>query len=78
MILEDMVQSTSVADGVSQEKHKVMETCTLQDFSPPLQNKLSTMLCDNVTWHTKYMEPDASATLCKIIQTLYLCLTSQL
>ena len=73
-----MEQQTHVADGLSQDKHMVMEEFTQQDLSPSVENKLSTMSCDNATWHLKYMEPDASATLCKLIQTLYLCLTSYL
>ena len=73
-----MEQPTNVADGISQDKHIVMEVFTPQDLSPSVENKLSTMSCDNATWHSKYKEPDASATLCKLIQTLYLCLTSQL
>ena len=72
-----MEQQTSVADGVTPDKHIVMEAFTQQDLSPSVENKLSTMSCDNATWHSKYKEPDASATLCKLIQTLYLCLTSQ-
>ena len=78
MILEDMEQPTNVADGISQDKHIVMEVFTAQDLSPSVENKLSTMSCDNATCHSNYKEPDASATLCKLIQTLYLCLTSQL
>ena len=73
-----MEQQTHVADGLSQDKHMVMEEFTQQDLSPSVENKLLTMSCDNATWHSKYMEPDASATLCKLIQTLYLCLTSYL
>ena len=56
----------------------VMEEITPQDLSPSLENKLSTTSCDNAKWHLKSKEQDASATLCKLIQTLYLCLTSQL
>ena len=55
----------------------VMEEITPQDLSPSLQNKLSTTSCDNAKWHSKSKEQEASATLCKLIQTLYLCLTSK-
>ena len=73
-----MEQPTNVADGISQDKHIGMEVFAPQDLSPSVENTLSTMSCDNATWHSNYKEPDASATLCKLIQTLYLCLTSQL
>ena len=73
-----MEQPTNVADGILQDKHIVLEVFTPQDLSPSVGNKLSTMSCDTATWHSKYKKPDASATLCKLIQTLYLCLTSQL
>ena len=68
-----MEESASVSDGVSKDKYTVMETFTPPDFSLALESKLSAVSCDNATWHT-----DASATLCKIFQTLYLCLTVQL
>ena len=55
-----------------------METFTPPAFSPPLESKLSAVSCDNATWHTNYEKPDASATLCRIFQTLYLCQTAQL
>ena len=55
-----------------------METFTPPDFSLALESKLSAVSCDNTTWHTNYEKLDASATLCKIFQTLYLCLTAQL
>ena len=73
-----MEEQTNVADCLSQDKHMVMAEITPQDLSPSLENKLSTMSCDNAKWHSKSKEQDASATLCKLIQTLYLCLTSQL
>ena len=55
-----------------------MEEITTEDLSPSLKKKLSTVSCDNEKWHSKSKEEDASATLCKLIQTLYLGLTSQL
>ena len=56
----------------------VMETLTPPDLSLALKSKLSAVSCDIATWHTNYHKPDATATLCKIFQTLYLCLTAQL
>ena len=73
-----MEESAGVSDGVSKDKHTVIETFPPPDFSLTLESKLSAMSCDNATWHTNYKKPDASATLCKIFQTLYLCLTAQL
>ena len=73
-----MEESTSVSDGVSKDKHTVMETFTPPDFSLALESNLSAVSCDNASWHTNYEKPDASATLCKIFQTPYLCLTAQL
>ena len=73
-----MEESASVSDGVSKDKYTVMETFTPPDFSLALESKLSAVSCDNATWHTNYEKPYASATLCKIFQTLYLCLTAQL
>ena len=52
------------------DKHTVMETFKTPDFSLALESKLSAVSCDNAIWHTNYKEPDASATLCKIFQTL--------
>ena len=72
-----MEESASVSDGVSKDKHTVMETFPPPDLSPILESKLSAMSCGNATWHTNYEKPDANATLCKIFQTLYLCLTAQ-
>ena len=72
-----MEESTGVSDAVSKDKYTVMETLTPPDFSLALESKLSAVSCDNATWHTHYQKPDASATSCKIFQTLYLCLTAQ-
>ena len=65
-----MEESASISDGVSKDKHTVMETFTPPDFSPALESKLSAVSCDNATWHTNYEKTDASAALCKIFQTL--------
>ena len=53
-----------------------METLTQQDLPPAIESKILTVLCDIGTWQTDYGKQDASATSCKIFQTLYLCLTA--
>ena len=68
LVLKGMEESACVSDGVSKDKYTVMETLTPPDLSPALESKLSAVSCDNVTWHTNYEKPDASATLCKIFQ----------
>ena len=73
-----MAEKTNVADCLLQDKNNVMEEITPEDLSPLLKHKLSTMSCDNAKWHLKSKEEDARATLCKLIQSLYLGLTSQL
>ena len=78
LVLQDIEESPIVSDGVSKDKHTVVETFTPPDFSSALESKLSAVSFDNATWHTNYEKPDASATLCKIFHTLYLCLTAQL
>ena len=71
-------ESAGVSDAASNKKYTVMETLTPPDLSPALESKLSSVSCDNATWHTNYHKQDASATSCKIFQTRYLCLTAQL
>ena len=78
LVLKEMEESAGVSDALSKDKYTVMEILTPPDFSPALVCKLSAVSCDNATWHTNYKKPDASATLCKTFQTLYLCLTAQL
>ena len=73
-----MAEKTYIADCLLQDKNNVMEEITPEDLSPLLKQKLLTVSCDNAKWHSKSKEEDASATLCKLIQTLYLGLTSQL
>ena len=73
-----MEESTVASDAVSKDKYTVMETLTPPDLCLALGSKLCAVSCDNAIWHTNYEKPDASATLCKIFQTLYICLTSQL
>ena len=73
-----MEGKTNIEDCLLQDKNNVMEKITAEDLSPSLKQKLSTVSCDNEKWHSKSKEEDASATLCKLIQTLYLGVTSQL
>ena len=73
-----MEESAGVSYAASKDKYTVMETLTPPDLSLALEGKLSAVSCDNATWYTNYHKPDASATSCKIFQTLYLCLTAQL
>ena len=55
----------------------VMETSTPPDLPPAIESKISSVSYDNAPWHTDVCKQDASATSCKIFQTLYLCLTAQ-
>ena len=73
-----MEGKTNVEDCLLQDKYNVMEDITPEDLSLLLKKKLSTVSCDNEKWHSKSKEGDASTTLCKLMQTLYLGLTSQL
>ena len=54
-----------------------METSTPQHLSPAIESKISAVSYDNPAWHTDFCKEVASATSCKIFQTLYLCLTAQ-
>ena len=54
-----------------------METSTPQDLPPAIESKISCVSYENAAWQTDFHKQDASATLCKIFQTLYLCLTAQ-
>ena len=73
-----MEESAGVSYAASKDKYTLMETLTPPDLSLAVDSKLSAVSCDNATWHTNNHKPDASATSCKIFQTLYLCLTAQL
>ena len=73
-----MDESAGISYAASNDKYTVMETLTSLDLSRTLESKISSVSCDNATWHTNYHKQDASATSCKIFQTLYLCLTAQL
>ena len=67
-----MAGKTNVEDCLLQDKNNVREDMMAEGLSPSLQNKLSTVSCDNEKWHLQSKEGDASATLCKLMQTLYL------
>ena len=72
-----MDQPTCVTYASSDAIDTVMETSTPQHLSPAIQRKISAESYDNAAWHTDFCKEDASATSCKIFQTLYLCLTVQ-
>ena len=52
-------------------------TSTQPDLPLAIKSKISSVSYDNATWHTDFCKQDASATSCKILQTLYLCLNVQ-
>ena len=47
-----------------------METSTPQDLPPAIESKISYVSYHNAAWHTDLCKQDASATSCKIFQTL--------
>ena len=64
--------------SVSQSsKSQTHGTATPPDLPPAIESKISSVSYNNATWHTDFCKQDASATACKICQTLYLCLTAQ-
>ena len=73
-----MDQSARVSYAASNDAYTVMESLTQPDLLPGIDSKISTVSCDSATWHTDYYKQAASTTSCKIFQTLYLCLTSEL
>ena len=72
-----MDQPACVSYDSSNTTDTVMEISTPPDLPPAVESKISSVLYDNATWHTDFCKQDASATSCKIFQTLYLCLTAQ-
>ena len=52
-------------------------TATSPDLPPAIESKICSVSYDSAAWHTDFCKQDASATSCKIFQTLYLCLTAQ-
>ena len=77
-VLTGMDQPASVLYAASNDTYTVMETLTQPNLPSGIESKISTVSCDSATWHTDYCKQDTSATSCKIFQTLYLCLTSEL
>ena len=73
-----MDQPACVSYAASNDTCTVMETLTQPNLPLAIGSKISTVSCDSATWHTDYYKQDASARSCKIFQTLYLCLTSEL
>ena len=70
-------QQHSVAYAATDATDTCMETSTPQHLSPAIESKIFAVLYDNPAWHTDFCKEGASATSCKIFQTLYLCLTAQ-
>ena len=73
-----MDQPACISYAASNGTYTVMETLISPDLPPIIESKISSVSCDNATWHRDYCRQDASATSCKICQTLYLCLTAEL
>ena len=71
-----MEKPADVFYGDSTDTYRVMEASIQPDLPPTIQNKISTVSCNNKRWHTDICTQDASATSCKIFQTLYLCPTA--
>ena len=75
--LTAMDQQHCVACASSDATDTCMETSTPRHLSPAIESKICVVSYDNPAWHTDFCKEDASATSCKIFQTLYLCLTAQ-
>ena len=72
-----MDQPVHVSYVSSNAAYTVMETPTPLELSPAILSKTSSVSYDNATWHTDSCKQDATATSCKVFQTLYLYLTAQ-
>ena len=64
----------SVSQSSESETHG---SSTQPDLPLAIKSKISSVSYDNATWHTNFSKQDVSATSCKILQTLYLCLKVQ-
>ena len=73
-----MDQPGCLSYAASNDEYIVHEQITQADFPPGIEMKISNVPLDSATWHTDNNKQDKSATSCKIFQTLYLCLTSEL
>ena len=70
----------TVAFNISVSQSSQSQTCgtsTQPDLPLAKKSKILSVSYDNATWHTDICKQDASATSCKILQTLYLCLNVQ-
>ena len=74
--MTEMEKQEGVSYGESTDTHTVMEAPIEPDLPPTIQSKISTVSCENTRWHTDIYTQNASATSCKIFQTLYLCPTA--
>ena len=72
----DKTVTFNISAGQSSES-KTHGTSTQPDLPLAIKSKISSVSCDNATWHTDVCKQDASATSCKILQTQYLCLKVQ-
>ena len=73
-----MDKQASVSYAASNDAYTEDGSFTQIDLPPGIERNISTVSCDSATWHTDYNKQDASTTSCKIYQTLYLYLTSEL
>ena len=73
-----MDEPWSLTYTVSNDEYIVDEEITQPDLHPVIETKISNVPFESTTWHTDNYKEDASATSCKIFQTLYLYLTWEL
>ena len=78
ILVTGMDKRACVSYTPSNDAYTVDESSKQIDLPPGIESKISTVSCESATWHTDYDKQDASATSCKIFQTLYLYLTSEL
>ena len=76
VFLREMEKPADVLYGESNGTYRVMEVSIKPDLPPTIESKILTVSCDNTRWPTGVCTQGASATSCKIFQTLYLCLTA--
>ena len=70
----------TVTFNISVSQSSESQTCgtsTQPDLPLAIKSKISSVSYDNAIWHTDLCKQVASATSCKILQTLYLCLNVQ-
>ena len=76
MFVREIEKPADVFSGESNDRYRVMEASIQPNLPPTIESKISTVPCDNTRWHSDVCTQDASATSCKIFQTVYLCLTA--